>query len=52
MFSDFKPHRIGGPQLAPIFGVGTGNLIFDGLRENEDFGFEQTEGDPDRKTHR
>ena len=46
MFSDFKPHRIGGPQLAPIFGVGTGNLIFDGLGENEDFGFEQTEGDP------
>lgn len=46
MFSDFKPHRIGGPQLAPIFGTGTGNVIFDGPGENEDFGFQQTEGDP------
>jgi cytochrome c peroxidase len=46
MFSDFQPHRIGGPQLAPVFGVGTGNVIFDGPDENEDFGFEQTEGDP------
>jgi cytochrome c peroxidase len=46
MFSDFQPHRIGGPQLAPVFGVGTGNTIFDGPDENEDFGFEQTEGDP------
>ncbi len=47
MFSDFRPHRIGGPQVAPAFGVGTGNVIFDGPGENEDFGFEQTEGDPD-----
>ena len=46
MFSDFQSHRIGGPQLAPVFGVGTGNAIFDGPGENEDFGFEQTEGDP------
>ena len=46
MFSDFKPHRIGGPQVAPVFGVGTGNTIFDGPGENEDFGFEQTERDP------
>jgi hypothetical protein len=46
MFSDFQPHRIGGPQLAPVFGVGTGNAIFDRPGENEDFGFEQTEGDP------
>jgi cytochrome c peroxidase len=45
MFSDFQPHRIGGPQLAPVFGIGTGNTIFDGPDENEDFGFEQTEGD-------
>jgi cytochrome c peroxidase len=44
MFSDFAPHRIGGPQVAPVFGVGTGNTIFDGPGENEDFGFEQTEG--------
>src|SRR2546426_7621778 len=46
MFSDFRPHRIGGPQVAPVFGVGTGDTIFDGPGENEDFGFEQTEGDP------
>ena len=46
MFSDFQPHRIGGPQVAPVFGVGTGNTIFDGPGENEDFGFAQTEGDP------
>jgi cytochrome c peroxidase len=46
MFSDFAPHRIGGPQVAPVFGVGTGNTLFDGPGENEDFGFEQTEGDP------
>jgi cytochrome c peroxidase len=46
MFSDFEPHRIGGPQLAPAFGVGAGNVIFDGPGQNEDFGFEQTEGDP------
>jgi cytochrome c peroxidase len=46
MFSDFEPHRIGGPQLAPVFGIGTGNVIFDGPDRNEDFGFEQTEGDP------
>jgi cytochrome c peroxidase len=46
MFSDFQPHRIGGPQVAPAFGVGTGNTIFDGPAENEDFGFEQTAGDP------
>lgn len=46
MFSDFQPHRIGGPQVAPMFGIGTGNTIFDGPGENEDFGFEQTESDP------
>jgi cytochrome c peroxidase len=46
MFSDFKPHRIGGPQVAPGFGPGRGNTIFDGEGQNEDFGFMQTEGDP------
>jgi len=45
MFSDFKAHRIGGPQVASTFGVGTGNTIFDGPGEDEDFGFEQTTGD-------
>jgi cytochrome c peroxidase len=46
MFSDFQAHRIGGPQLFPVFGVGTSNMIYDGPGQNEDFGFEQTEGDP------
>lgn len=45
MFSDFKAHRIGGPQLAPKFGRVSGTTIFDGPGEDEDFGFEQTEGD-------
>ena len=30
MFSDFKNHRLGVPQIAPAFGVGKGNVIFDG----------------------
>jgi cytochrome c peroxidase len=46
MFSDFEPYRIGGPQVAPRFGVESGNVVFDGPDENEDFGFEQTTGDP------
>jgi cytochrome c peroxidase len=46
MFSDFALHRIGGPQVFPAFGVGTGNVIFDGPGANEDFGVEQTTGDP------
>jgi cytochrome c peroxidase len=41
MFSDFKMHVIGVPQIAPFFGVGTGNLIFDGPNQDEDFGLEQ-----------
>jgi cytochrome c peroxidase len=46
MFSDFALHRIGGPQVFPQFGVGKGNVIFDGPGENEDFGAEQISGDP------
>lgn len=46
MFSDFQLHRIGGPQVFPLFGVGHGNVIFDGPGNNEDFGVEQTTGDP------
>jgi len=46
MFSDFLLHRIGGPQVFPLFGVGTGNVIFDGPGEDEDFGVQQTSGDP------
>lgn len=46
MFSDFQMHVIGVPQIAPEFGVGKGNVIFDGLNENEDFGLEQITSDP------
>jgi len=46
MFSDFQMHNIGVPQIAPFFGVGKGNVIFDGPNEDEDFGLEQITGDP------
>jgi len=46
MFSDFEVHRIAGPQVFPQFGVGLGNVHFDGPGRNEDFGIEQTSGDP------
>lgn len=46
MFSDFKMHVIGVPQIAPAFGVGVGNVIFDGPGRDEDFGLEQITGDP------
>ena len=29
------------PQIAPFFGVGTGNTVFDGPGQDEDFGLEQ-----------
>jgi cytochrome c peroxidase len=41
MFSDFQMHAIGVPQIAPRFGAGAGNVIFDGPNQNEDFGLEQ-----------
>jgi cytochrome c peroxidase len=44
MFSDFKNHNIAVPQIAPYFGVGQGNTIFDGPGEDEDFGMEQVTG--------
>ncbi len=44
MFSDFRMHDIGVPQIAPAFGVGKGNVIFDGQGQNEDFGLEQITG--------
>ncbi len=47
MFSNFEMHNIGVPQIAPAaFGVGKGNVIFDGPGENEDFGLEQITGNP------
>ena len=42
MFSDFREHVIGVPQVAPSFG----NVPFDGPGANEDFGLEQVTGDP------
>ena len=45
MFSDFRMHGIGVPQIAPRFGVGLGNVVFDGPGEDEDFGLEQITGD-------
>jgi len=45
MFSDFRMHVIGVPQIAPRFGLGLGNVIFDGAGEDEDFGLEQITGD-------
>lgn len=47
MFSDFQMHVAGVPQIAPFFGVGKGNMIFDGPGKDEDFGLEQITGDPD-----
>jgi cytochrome c peroxidase len=44
MFSDFKEHVIGAPQIAPLFGIGRGNVIFDGPHRDEDFGLEQVTG--------
>jgi cytochrome c peroxidase len=46
MFSDFRMHVIGVPQIAPEFGVGKGNVIFDGPSQDEDFGLEQITGNP------
>jgi len=45
MFSDFRMHVIGVPQIAPFFGVGAGSVIFDGPGRDEDFGLEQITGD-------
>ena len=44
MFSDFENHRIGVPQLTPVFGKKTGDVIFDGPESNQDFGAEQISG--------
>lgn len=44
MFSDFRTHNIGVPQIAPVFGAGTGNTLFDGPAEDEDYGLARTTG--------
>jgi cytochrome c peroxidase len=41
MFTDLGNRVIGVPQIAPGFGVGAGNMIFDGPGHDEDFGLEQ-----------
>jgi cytochrome c peroxidase len=46
MFSDFQTHVIGVPQIAPLFGVSRGNMIFDGPGRDKDFGLEQITGNP------
>ena len=43
MFSDFRQHIIGVPQIAPDLG----NFAFDGPEQNEDFGLEQVTGSPE-----
>lgn len=42
MFSDFRQHVAGVPQIVPSFG----NVTFDGPGANEDFGLEQVTGNP------
>ena len=45
MFSDFRGHVIGVPQIAPEPGnPAAGNVTFDGPAQNEDFGLEQITG--------
>jgi cytochrome c peroxidase len=44
MFSDFKMHVVAVPQVAPFFGIGKGNVLFDGPGQDEDFGLEQVTG--------
>jgi cytochrome c peroxidase len=44
MFSDFENHAIGVPQIIPVFGIGSGNVMFDGPGQDEDFGAEQVSG--------
>jgi len=46
MFSDFRMHAIGVPQIAPEFAAGKGNVLFDGPGRDEDFGLEQITGNP------
>jgi cytochrome c peroxidase len=45
MFTDSANHVVGVPQIAPAFGIGLGNVIFDGPGRDEDFGLEQVTGD-------
>jgi cytochrome c peroxidase len=44
MFTDLENRVAGVPQIAPFFGAGRGNVIFDGPGADEDFGLEQVTG--------
>ena len=44
MFSDFQNYVAGVPQIAPEFGVGKSNMIYDGPGADEDFGAMQISG--------
>jgi len=46
MFSDFMGHVVGVPQLAPTFGVGSGDVVLDGAGEDEDYGCENASNTP------
>ena len=46
MFSDFEMHAAGVPQLAPVYGVGTGDVAFAGPNGDEDYGLEDITADP------
>jgi cytochrome c peroxidase len=47
MFSDFREHVVGVPQIAPAAGdPQAGNVTFDGPGQNEDFGLEQVTSNP------
>ena len=49
MFSDFQNYVTGVPQIAPFFGDGKSNIIYDGPGADEDFGQEQIDGDPNSR---
>ncbi|HEX4438531.1 MAG TPA: cytochrome c peroxidase [Thermoanaerobaculia bacterium] len=46
MFSDFEMHAAGVPQLAPVYGAGTGDVAFAGPDGDEDYGLEDITSDP------
>jgi cytochrome c peroxidase len=46
MFTDLENRVAGVPQIAPFFGAGRSNMIFDGPGADEDFGLEQVTGNP------
>ena len=51
MFSDFEEYNIGVPQISPAFGVGKGNVVFDGPAQDEEYGLEQITGDSKDRYH-